>query len=168
MRIGRNIRLFHQTRKSELPLIIRKMITEHSFVHTDGEIAFDLKVWTSRWPYLTLYVSGIRSISWQVNFTCQSKVQIEIGSQFSVVHFRLRRRVDMVHSACIKKRVARCVNTHWASVGLTQPCSRGWSISSASNLLFKDVLKVEHNNPHKFASKLRGFHFIARTNTFGH
>ena len=33
---------------------------------------------------------------------------------------------------------------------------------------WKDVLKVEHNDPHKFASKLRGFPFTVRTNTVGH
>ena len=33
---------------------------------------------------------------------------------------------------------------------------------------WKDVLKVEYNDPHKFASKLRGFPFTGRTNTVGH
>ena len=33
---------------------------------------------------------------------------------------------------------------------------------------WKDVLKVEYNDPHKFASKLRGFPFTERTNTIGH
>ena len=35
---------------------------------------------------------------------------------------------------------------------------------------WKDVLKVhvEYNDPHKFASKLRGFPFTLLTNTVGH
>ena len=33
---------------------------------------------------------------------------------------------------------------------------------------WKDVLKVEYNDPHKFASKLPGFPFTLRTNTVGH
>ena len=33
---------------------------------------------------------------------------------------------------------------------------------------WKDVLKVEYNDPHKFASKLGGFPFTLRTNTVGH
>ena len=33
---------------------------------------------------------------------------------------------------------------------------------------WKDVLKVEYNDPHKFASKSRGFPSTVRTNTVGH
>ena len=33
---------------------------------------------------------------------------------------------------------------------------------------WKDVVKVEYHDPHKFAWKLRGFPFTVRTNTFGH
>ena len=33
---------------------------------------------------------------------------------------------------------------------------------------WKDVLKVENNDPHKFASKLLGFLFALRTNAAGH
>ena len=33
---------------------------------------------------------------------------------------------------------------------------------------WKDVLKVENNNPHKYASKLRGFPFTLQTNTICH
>ena len=33
---------------------------------------------------------------------------------------------------------------------------------------WKDVFKVEYNDPHKFAPKLRGFPFTVRTNTLGH
>ena len=45
------------------------------------------------------------------------------------------------------------------------------SINSVCNRLlwnahgWKDVLKVEYNDPHKFASKLRGFYFTVRTNS---
>ena len=50
-----------------------------------------------------------------------------------------------------------------------------WSLKSLCNRLLqnaygqKDVLKVEYNDPHKFASKLHGFPFTLRTkNTVGH
>ena len=49
-----------------------------------------------------------------------------------------------------------------------------WSTKSVCNRLlwnaygWKDVLKVEYTDPHKFASKLRGFPFTVRTNTVGH
>ena len=33
---------------------------------------------------------------------------------------------------------------------------------------WKDVVKVEYNDPHKFASKLSGFLFTVQTNTVGH
>ena len=39
-----------------------------------------------------------------------------------------------------------------------------WSLKS----VIKDELKVEYNDPHKFASKLRSFPFMLRTNTVGH
>ena len=45
-----------------------------------------------------------------------------------------------------------------------------WSIKSVFNKMHmgrKDVLKVEYNDPHKFASKLRCFPFTVRTNTVG-
>ena len=34
--------------------------------------------------------------------------------------------------------------------------------------VWKNVLKVEYNDSHKFASKLLGFPFALRTNTVGH
>ena len=37
-----------------------------------------------------------------------------------------------------------------------------WSLKSICNRL------VEYNDPHKFASKLRGFPITLRTNTVGH
>ena len=49
-----------------------------------------------------------------------------------------------------------------------------WSIKSVCNCFlsnaygWKDVFKVEYNDPHKFASQLRGFPFTVRTNTVGH
>ena len=51
-----------------------------------------------------------------------------------------------------------------------------WSIKSVCNSFlqnaytcsWKDVLKVEYNYPHKFASKSRGFPFTVLTNTVGH
>ena len=33
---------------------------------------------------------------------------------------------------------------------------------------WQDILKVEYNDPHKFASKLPGFLFTVQTNTVGH
>ena len=45
-----------------------------------------------------------------------------------------------------------------------------WSVKSVCNRLlknaygWKDVLKVEYNDPRKFASKLNGFPFALRTN----
>ena len=49
-----------------------------------------------------------------------------------------------------------------------------WSLKSVCNRLlqnaygYKDDLKVKYNDPHKFASKLRGFPFTLQTNTVGH
>jgi hypothetical protein len=43
-----------------------------------------------------------------------------------------------------------------------------WSIKSVCNPGWKDVLKVEYNDPHKMASKLRGFPVTVQTNTVGH
>ena len=50
-----------------------------------------------------------------------------------------------------------------------------WSVKSVCNRFFikciygwKDVLKVEYNDPHKHASKLHAFPFALQTNTVGH
>ena len=48
--------------------------------------------------------------------------------------------------------------TNWSIKSVCQPFVYGW----------KDVLKVEYNDPDKFASKLRGFPFTLQTHTVGY
>ncbi len=51
---------------------------------------------------------------------------------------------------------------------------QGWSIKSVCDRLlqnaygYKDVVKVEHNDLQKYASKFRGFPFTSSTNTVCH